>query len=376
MATAIVHAKLSKAARVAAEIRRLIARQYESGDMLPRQSELAAQLQVGARSVNAAMRMLQGVVCAVRHKGTVVRRRLSAKTTVPSQVALVLNFSLVRIFTGYAGQIATGLSFRLDELPANLAIFPAHLGVKAQHQEVLASGVDGVALLGVYNPAYLQQWQAQSLPVVVMDHYDESIPLDYVVCDNAGAVEAILSHLYALGHRQIEYVSGTNPDSDNRERRSAFADSSARMGLIGHAPFWAELFRPDAQPTATRDACSRLWGRHGKWPTAIVTDSGYTATKVLNALSVRGIRVPEQVSVAAVAHHNSPFDYASQPPPFTCALMDFRDMGRQAVNLLIDRMHSPTPKHANIVRVGFTLHTGCTTAAPPRSRTARNAPST
>lgn len=361
-----INAKQDKAARVAAELRRLIARDHPPGDLLPTQQQLAARLRVGLRSVNAAVRLLaqQGVVCAVQRKGTVVQRRPADGATALSRVALVLRYGLANIFEGYAGQIASGLSGRLDECQCHLAVFPAHRGVLTPLDEVVASGIDGAILQGVREPAQLRAWAAQRLPVVVVDHCDQGIALDYLVCDNAGAVDAVLGHLVGLGHRHFEYVAPTLrevPDSDNRERLQAVVAARTRLGLASRAASWPASDLRAGRRNPRREAFFRLL-RGASRPTAILVDSGFTAVIVLQALAECGLRVPADVSVAAVARH-APRNQ-EEVLQLTCALMDFRSMGRRAVERLLERTRSPAPTQAVIERIGFTLHHGGTTAAP------------
>jgi DNA-binding LacI/PurR family transcriptional regulator len=370
MQPVVIHSSQTPVARVASHIRRLIARNHKPGDILPRQGELASELRVSMRTVSAAVRLLsrQGIVRPVPHHGTIVRRRLAPDEPALSQVALVSRYNIGRMFEAYIGQIAMGFCRRLDEIESKLTVFPSHRTGMTPMAEVQSSGVEAAALLGVFDPAYLRPWTGQDLPVVVMDHCDETIPLDYVVCDNLGAMRAVLGHLHALGHRRVEYVAlsaAEGRDSDSRERHEAFAAGCRELGMRHTQPYWPPRDFAAGGPDGAIDAHVRLLTQRQDRITSLVTEDGGTAAIVIDALAARGVRVPEQVSVAAVAQHQ-PLRNASELTSVTCTLMDFPAMGRRSVDILIERMHSPAPEKANIVRVGFTLTVGRTTAAPPR----------
>jgi DNA-binding LacI/PurR family transcriptional regulator len=369
MQSVVIHPSQTPVTRVARHIRRLIARNHKPGDILPRQNELAAELRVSMRTVSAAVHLLsrQGVVMAVPHRGTRVCRRITLDEMALSQVALVSRFNIGRMFESYIGQITMGFCRRLDEIESRISIFPSHRTGMTPMAEVRSSGVEATALLGVFDPDHLRPWIKQDLPVVVMDHCDRTIPLDYVVCDNLGAMRAVLGHLHALGHRRVEYfaqsVTAEASDSDRRERHEAFTVVCRELGMRHERPYWEPRDFTVAGSPGVFDAFIRLLSLPEGRVTAVVTEAGETAIVLIDALAARGVRVPEKVSVAAAAQH-PPLRDPSESTHITCALMDFPGIGHRAVNILIERMQSPAPQKANIVRVGFTLQVGNTTSAP------------
>jgi|SRR6266545_801343 len=130
------------------------------------------------------------------------------------------------------------------------------------------------------------------IPVVVADRFDERSAYDAVGVDNAGAVSEAAAHLIRLGHRRVLVVASTLELYNVRQRvsgaRAAFA-ASARVG----APKLVEV------GSRLEPAANALFARLGRAPrpTGIVALTNTATLATLKALSRRGIRVPEDISL-------------------------------------------------------------------------------
>ncbi|MHC4715349.1 MAG: substrate-binding domain-containing protein [Planctomycetota bacterium] len=350
--------------QVAGQIRLLIARQYRPGDVLPPYRKLAKDLGVGVRSVTEAMSILagEGIVSPVRKRGTTVLRALRAGEARIRQVAVVTRGVPRRLFQGGSlGQILSGLSDRVAELEATLRLFPRRRGKPVACEEILRAGPDGAVLVGIPFNDYIAELARRDLPIVVLDHCARDIPLDYVVCDNAGAMAAVIRHLAKLGHRRAAYATfplSRSVDSDSVELRDAFFSSAGEAGLSAHRPLY-ELDDDVRAAPAARELVEAL--RPGPTaPTAVVTDDTATADRVIACLEQAGLRVPQDVSVAAAGGARPE---APEARSITCCHMDFHAMGAKGMELLELRCHGPRTAEANIVRIGFELNVGTTAGA-------------
>jgi len=94
-------------------------------------------------------------------------------------------------------------------------------------------------------------------------------------------------------------------------------------------------------------------------PTAILTDNNYALMLLKNELQQRGLRVPEDISLGAIA---SDTELSSGISPTACRF-DFNAMGRTAVRLLAERCQKPQPPAGSTAhRIGFQFMAGQTVA--------------
>ena len=345
--------------QVADEISRLIRRGYAVGDILPRHHALAAQLGVGVRSVTQAVAILsrRGIVSPVRRKGTVVLRRTSDAKRPLGEIAVVPSTPLNLLFAGYLGQIMEGLVARLTEMEANIRFVPPRQNAFPTPQEVRSTGVDGVVLLGIPDESYLRLWARQDVPVVVLDYYRPDIPLDYVVCDNAGAARAIVEHLARSGHRTLAYISlplSKKEDSDITERHEAVDAAAAACG-VRMLPAFSLPGKGPLAPRGLAELVAALRAPRTR-PTALVADCSSTASIVTARLRADGILAPRDVAMAIVAGSRNPEAEGLLAVP-SC-VMDFTGMGALGLDILAERARSAAPAAARIARVGFTFDPG------------------
>jgi DNA-binding LacI/PurR family transcriptional regulator len=98
------------------------------------------------------------------------------------------------------------------------------------------------------------------------------------------------------------------------------------------------------------DLISR-WRSESDRPTVLMVDSDIGAGDLIQELAKQGIRVPDEVSVCAVAGCGVS---ASGGMSIAQGLCDFRGMGRKAVELLRQRCEQPGEASGPAVyRVGF-----------------------
>ena len=347
--------------QVATSIRRMIVKDYQQGDLLPSHRELSVILGIGLRSITNAMHLLssQGIVTPIRKKGTIVARRPSSVEERLSRVALISKIGSGDLFTGYNGQIMSGVSMSLDRLEVGLLMFPRKDSVYTPVEEVLVSGADGLVMLGAVDKEYLNKYSKTNIPIVLVDNHPADISVDSVVCDNFGAAATLINYLFEKGHSNISYATykfNKIPDSDNVERHEAFLLEMKCHGV--------EPCRPTCEMNVKRvgvldDSPDKLieairTGQNA--PTVIVTDSDGTAFALMKMFKKEGIRVPEDVSVAAIVQ--APDIRTDSVDLLTGCCINFIEMGLRAIDLIVEQCQEQ--RYApRVIRVGYKFVNGC-----------------
>ena len=168
--------------------------------------------------------------------------------------------------------------------------------------------VDGVivggVLLGSSLPTLLLD---RDIPVVVASFGEFDDPrLGVIDHDDPGAMEAVVDHLYDLGHRRLAFVPHQLREQSGERRRIGFENALARRGLI---------------PIGLGDGA-----------TAVACHNDMLAIATIDRIERQGLRVPEDISV--VGYDNIPLA-AHRRIKLTTMQSDAGEMGRRAVELVL-----------------------------------------
>jgi LacI family transcriptional regulator len=146
--------------------------------------------------------------------------------------------------------------------------------------------------------------------------------------DDARAVELPMRRLAELGHVRVGFLTAPQSLMADPDRLRHFRRLAAELGLdpvVLHSP----LTMADVQ-----QAAARVLAGPGA-PTAIVTNSDYTAHAVYKAARELGRVIGPGVSV--IGHDDLPTSELLDPPLATVA-MDLRDMGRAMMTRLLGQV--------------------------------------
>lgn len=146
--------------------------------------------------------------------------------------------------------------------------------------------------------------------------------------DNMRAAKVMTEHLIGLGHRRIGFVKGHPDYATSAHRLAGYAAALAAAGISEDA----ELIRGGSFDFASGSRAAEALLDLAQPPSAIFASSDDMAAGVLAAAHRRGVRVPEQLSVAG-------FDDTALAgvvwPPLTTIRQPTREMGYQAADLLL-----------------------------------------
>jgi DNA-binding LacI/PurR family transcriptional regulator len=372
--------RAGKSARelVAQHVRELIASKgLECGAALPTYQEFCAELGLSYLTIKRGMDLLEaeGLVRRIPSKGTFVTKAIHRQARPLHGMLMVFRASIMRAFVdSYLVEIArsalteidsTGASARLVSIQGDGLLFADHI----------TSGVNGLLLVGVENAPYLRLVSNWGIPAVALDYCSDTVPMDFVACDNRAATRCAVDRLLQLGHRRLAYVgeretSKVSPNrrkdevlelesSDFRERREGVADALKASGLQPVATIVANPTGEGRGMIDADEAVARLLAPGAGTPTAVLASSDGLAVRLIDALARCGKRVPQDVSVCAVAGASAPAGH----PGLTYCRFDFAAMGRKGVELLQERCGTVTKPVNRIHRIGFEWVEGRTCGA-------------
>lgn len=226
----------------------------------------------------------------------------------------------------------------------NIVLGLAHARAAEAHELATileARQCDGILVLGdVRNqPNLLADLRDSHVPVVAMWQGTTLDLIPGVQVDNRLGTEIAMNHLVGLGHRRIAYIGGRLL-GDIQERQAAYTSAAAKIlgapppGYVQHV---ANSFEAGEAALA---ALLQLTPR----PTAIVASTDVLAIGVLRAALLRGIKVPDELSVVG-------FDDIAMAratvPALTTIRMPMGAMAAAAITLLIGDGHDNTDGRAD-----------------------------
>ncbi len=210
-------------------------------------------------------------------------------------------------------------------------------------QTAVQKNVDGIILCPVQkdykNIEYLKNTQ---IPYVLIGRRFENKDDSYVVCNDKNSGYIVTNHLISLGHKRILYINGPEYISSSKERLAGYKSALADAGI----EFDSELVTSGTPQIGgcrkfLRNAPASLNGI-----TAILSFNDMIAWEVIAVLEEKGLKVPEDISVAGFDNIQSKFYF---PVMLTTAGSYKTTMAITAADMLIKEINNEPIKQKQII---------------------------
>lgn len=194
-------------------------------------------------------------------------------------------------------------------------------------------GFDGImiACIDFYDPEVTELVRSD-IPVVTIDHMFNNRMA--VLSDNVKGMGDLLRYVYEKGHRKIAYIHGAD-SAVTQARLSSFYRTAEELGI--EVP---EEYIREAAYRSTRDSFMRTQELLDleEPPTCILYPDDFASFGGINAIKDRGLRIPEDISVAGydgirVGRHLE--------PQLTTLKQDTERIGAEAAKVLIQLIEHP-----------------------------------
>lgn len=311
---------------------------HASGALLPSERELSAAFKVDRLTVRRSLEMLvnEGLIEKKPGLGTWVRSlppRLSSTFSsgnivfvLPRSANLIdritepcisdLFYRIQNELTREGFQLIYTTVDKDDELPVHLS----------------GPGVAGILFVSQIPKYLLEEVRKLGHPTVVVNHTDEYFPS--ILPDRENGSHQAVSHLIALGHRRIAFISGI----------PSYQSSQASFRGYKHALVDADM---DWKKQTVREgdwtfdggyrAMKSILEDDQKLPTAVFAANDMTALGAMEAVREAELNVPRDISIAG-------FDNVEQgsqaSPKLTTVNMDTELMAKAACQKLIYTIQS------------------------------------
>ncbi|MEE1741718.1 LacI family DNA-binding transcriptional regulator [Streptomyces sp. BE147] len=202
----------------------------------------------------------------------------------------------------------------------------------------VAGRVDGFAVLAQTVPTEDLEVISRRLPVVMIAGPREIDHLDHIVVANADGERELARHLVEdHGLRRLAFIGGEVRSPDADARFHGFREACREAGLpVPDEPDLRAGTMTQAEGARTAEALLDRADASGlPRPEAMLFANDQMAVGALQALERRGVRVPRDIAVTGF--DGIPLSRMVRPP-LTTVRQPIRQLGEQAVELLVQRL--------------------------------------
>jgi LacI family transcriptional regulator, galactose operon repressor len=235
-------------------------------------------------------------------------------------------------------------------------------------EQIAEQRVRGVLITPVHGDgeAALRTLDAQGVPAVLVDRVSARPDRCSVSVDDVLGGRLAAAHLLALGHTRIGFVGGPATITQVADRRAGAAEAITSAGGA------LEDIRTEALSfEAGRDAAAALLERADR-PTAVFCANDLLALGVLQALTLRGLSVPDDLAV--IGYDDIDFA-AAAAVPLSSIRQPRMELGRTAARLLLEETDpTATHRHQHMVFMPELVARRSTTSLTPTELPARPNP--
>lgn len=275
------------------------------------------------------------------------------------QVALVYSNETPWLGSVYADMLA-GAVAALQARDHHLIVFQA-TGSGGNWDDALRERrFDGCLVHHEFPPNVRDPIRDAGLPCVLLNAKPaKTDALGAVYPDDINGAATLTTHLIELGHRRIWFCRSADARPPYHfsvsNRLAGYRRAMRAAGLEPRE--W-----PNADDDATALVAALPRGRHR--PTALVVCGGRDALKCLHDLHAARLHVPQELSVATF---DDTWESNFTIPPLTVMRLPFEAMGRQAADLMLSAIETPTVSPRQII-FPETLVPRASTGPAPRRR--------
>ncbi len=203
---------------------------------------------------------------------------------------------------------------------------------------LVVRGVEGVIVSGAAGILHLESAALDDMPLVSTSPITvESAKHVLVDADQVAGTRAAVRHLYDTGHRRIAHLAGPLSWDSAARRRDGWLQELNDLGLDP-----GPLLEGDWSPKSGYQAALTL---DRTAATAIVVANDHMAMGAIRALSEKGLRIPEDMSV--VGFDDVP-EAAYQMVPLTTVRQNFSSVAERSVRELIQLIEGRPAEETSI----------------------------
>jgi alanine racemase len=321
---------------------------------MPRLSEIATQARVSEATVSRVLNDRPGVSAETRQAVLTAldvlgyERPARLRKRSAGLVGLVVPELDNPIFPAFA-QVIESVLAQAGYTPVLCTQTPGGVTEDEYVEMLLDRQVSGIVFVsGVHadtskDPERYRKLIARPLPIVLINGYTAGVEAPFVSCDDRVAGELAVSHLVALGHRRIGFISGPERYSPVQRKVAGYRATMGRLLGLAESELDELIALSVFSVEGGAAAAARLLDHD---VSGLVCGSDLMALGAIRQARQRGLAVPADISV--VGYDDSPL-IAFTDPPLTTVRQPVQAMAVAAVRALVDEIDGHAAPHSEYV---------------------------
>ncbi|KAA5539679.1 LacI family DNA-binding transcriptional regulator [Adhaeribacter rhizoryzae] len=216
----------------------------------------------------------------------------------------------------------------------------------ANAKVMLTNRVDGVLVSltkETRNFDHLKIFQRKGIPIVFFNRVCEEMEVPKVVTNDYDGAFNIVEHLIQRGKKRIAHLAGPDSLLISRKRLNGYLDALRKNNI----PVIEELIIPYDLTLEKVKIYVKYLLELPDPPDALFAINDPTAMEAIQIIKAKGLRIPEDIAVAGFSN-----DFASAliEPGLTTVSQPMREIGKTAMQLLLEMMDKEVSEWKAITR--------------------------
>lgn len=189
-----------------------------------------------------------------------------------------------------------------------------------------------IACVAEFNDPEILELVNSDIPIVVIDHvFSGAIS---ILSDNINGMKELIQYIIDQGHKNVAFIHGTK-STVTHNRLVSFYNILKENNIPVKEEY---ILEGEYRSVSTTEKLVEQLLDLPERPTCIIAPDDYSALGILNVASRRGLRIPEDLSVAGF--DGIPFTEVLEPK-LTTVRQDVDRIGAEAAKQLINLIESP-----------------------------------
>ncbi len=326
---------------IADELREQIrAGQYLPGAFLPRESDLQATFRVSRSTVRRALATLAGSGWAQIQPKRGVAACVGPEAELVGSVAFIDHADLIneRVYFGISRALH-GTGLHLSHVDSRV------YGVEGAIEYAADSGCVAAFVWSKTGFPDVDRLETarQRMPLIALDHRLGAVKTDIITEDNLNGAAAMVQHLARQGRKRIGVSGMMDMLEVNHDRFSGYLQGLFASGLTPHPVDFLFCVTSGDGPEETAVLTRRLLDQDR--PDAIFVLQDMCVPYVVEAIFEAGLRVPEDVAVAAFGGEAL---LQIDDVGLTSMMVDWPQFIEECVRVLMERLRHPQEPYAHV----------------------------
>ncbi|MDQ0272369.1 LacI family DNA-binding transcriptional regulator [Cytobacillus purgationiresistens] len=231
------------------------------------------------------------------------------------------------------GEIIRGAELQASTEGYHLMVCSINKDSKCNYLSLLREGrIDGLMVASSeFEDSSISELEKENMPFILVNRLTLSMH-DYVIADDTYGAKLAVNHLIDLGHTQIGHLSGPLFTGTGTERFQGYRAALKESGIDF---FPSYLHETGYTVESGYEGMMKLLELPDP-PTAVFAANVLSSIGAIQAIKVKGLTVPDDISVVGV---HDVFFASMIDPALTTVKMPLFEMGIEAVKSLIKKLN-------------------------------------